>query len=166
MLLTEKNGNCFNLLSNNKILALSILKAFVDYLNCLEILDFNYLFPKRQILDSSKLKEFADDNFRFDKNGRKFSKRVENTVRKRNKCSLRAISPFPTVFSKDLYCTHVKTRVCLGKGDERMEKIVEKGKKMLVNSIFSFSNNIFKYCFSRVIRSGDCDNGLNHSLPN
>ena len=33
----------------------------------------------RQILDSSKLKEFADNNFKFDKNGRKFSKRVENT---------------------------------------------------------------------------------------
>ena len=26
--------------------------------------------PKRQILDSSKLKEFADDNTRFDENGR------------------------------------------------------------------------------------------------
>ena len=23
---------------------------------------------------------------------------------------------FPTVFSKDLYCRHVKTRACLGKG--------------------------------------------------
>ena len=36
-------------------------------------------FPKRQILDSSKLKELADDTFRFDENGRKFSERVENT---------------------------------------------------------------------------------------
>ena len=35
---------------------------------------------------------------------------------KRRNCSLRAISPFPTVFSKDLYCKHVKTRACLGKG--------------------------------------------------
>ena len=34
------------------------------------------------MLDSSKLKEFADDNFKFDKNGRKLSKRVENTVGK------------------------------------------------------------------------------------
>ena len=34
------------------------------------------------ILDASKLKEFADDNFKFDENGRKFSKRVENTVGK------------------------------------------------------------------------------------
>ena len=33
-------------------------------------------------LDSSELKEFADDNFKFDKNCRKLSKRVENTVGK------------------------------------------------------------------------------------
>ena len=35
-----------------------------------------------QILDSSKLKQFADDNFKFDENGRKLSKKVENTVGK------------------------------------------------------------------------------------
>ena len=35
-----------------------------------------------QILDSSKLKEFTDDNFKFDENGRKLSKCVENTVGK------------------------------------------------------------------------------------
>ena len=34
-------------------------------------------FPN-DILDSSKLKEFADNNFKFDKNGRK----LENTVGK------------------------------------------------------------------------------------
>ena len=34
------------------------------------------------ITDSSKLKEFADNNFKFDENGRKFSKSVENTVGK------------------------------------------------------------------------------------
>ena len=33
--------------------------------------------PQQQILDSSKLKEFADDNFKFDENGRKLSKRVK-----------------------------------------------------------------------------------------
>ena len=32
------------------------------------------------ILDWSKLKQFADDNFKFDENSRKFSKQVENTV--------------------------------------------------------------------------------------
>ena len=39
-------------------------------------------FPKQQILDSSKLKKFADDNSKFDKNGRKFSKSIQNTVEK------------------------------------------------------------------------------------
>ena len=39
-------------------------------------------FPKRQVLDSSKLKEFADINFKFDRNGRKFPKRLENNVGK------------------------------------------------------------------------------------
>ena len=34
------------------------------------------------LIDSSKLKEFADDIFRFDESGRKFSKRVERTVGK------------------------------------------------------------------------------------
>ena len=41
-----------------------------------------YLFPKQQILDSSKLKELADKNFKLDDNGSMFSKWVENTVRK------------------------------------------------------------------------------------
>ena len=39
-------------------------------------------FPKKQILDPSKLKEFADDNFKFHENGMKFSQWVENTVGK------------------------------------------------------------------------------------
>ena len=39
-------------------------------------------FPKQQILDSSKLKEFADSNFKVDENGGKLSKRVESAVRK------------------------------------------------------------------------------------
>ena len=33
-------------------------------------------------LDSSKLKEIVNDNFKFDENGRKFSKPVENTMGK------------------------------------------------------------------------------------
>ena len=42
---------------------------------------FNAL-PNSKFLDWSKLKEFTDDNFNFDKNFKKFSKRVENTVGK------------------------------------------------------------------------------------
>ena len=48
---------------------------------CLKYND-NQLFSRCQILDSSKLKEVADDNSKFDENGRNFYKRVENTVEK------------------------------------------------------------------------------------
>ena len=40
------------------------------------------LFPNNKMLDSSKRKKFADDNFKFDKNGTKFSEWLENTVGK------------------------------------------------------------------------------------
>ena len=39
-------------------------------------------FSIQQISDSSKLKEFAADNFEFAENGRKFYKQVGNTVGK------------------------------------------------------------------------------------
>ena len=39
-------------------------------------------FPNNKYLDCSKLQEFADKNFKFDENGRNFSKWVENTVGK------------------------------------------------------------------------------------
>ena len=52
------------------------------HLHVYVILSSLLTFPKRRILDSSKLKEFADDNFEFDENGRKVSKSVENTVGK------------------------------------------------------------------------------------
>ena len=75
-------------------------------------------FPKQQILDSSKLKEFADEN------GRKFSRQVENTVGKGEIARYeqfllfpqRFQKTFPRVFSKDFCFRHVKTRACLGKG--------------------------------------------------
>ena len=37
---------------------------------------------KRQILDSSKLKQFADDNFKLDESGRRVYRRVEHSVGK------------------------------------------------------------------------------------
>ena len=61
-----------------------------------------------------KLKEFADDYVKFDENGGKISKGVQNTGKRRN-CSLPAISPFSTVFSKEMFCRHVKTRAGFGK---------------------------------------------------
>ena len=40
------------------------------------------ILSHRQILDSSKLSEFADENFEFDENGGQVFERVENTVGK------------------------------------------------------------------------------------
>ena len=57
-------------------------------------------FPKRQILDSSKLKDYADDNFNFDENGSKFSKRVESTVGKGEIARYEQFLLFPQCFQK------------------------------------------------------------------
>ena len=70
---------------------------------------------RRQILDSSRLKEFADDNFRFYENGRKLSKRVENWGKRRN-ARYQQFLLFPTVFSKGLFPTGVKKCHCVGMG--------------------------------------------------
>ena len=57
-------------------------------------------FPNDKISDSSKLKEFADDNFRFDENERKFSERVENTARKGEIARYEQFLLFPQCFQK------------------------------------------------------------------
>ena len=52
------------------------------------------------ILDYSKLKEFADENFIFDANGRKFFKRVENNVGKGEIAHKEQFLLFPQCFQK------------------------------------------------------------------
>ena len=70
---------------------------------CFQKPSFSKFFPKQQNLDSSKLKEFANDNFKFDKNGRKFSKRVENTVGKGEIAHYEQFLLFPWCFQ--MTCT-------------------------------------------------------------
>ena len=55
------------------------------------------------MLDSSKLKEFADDNFKFDENGRKLSKEVENTVGKGEIARYEQFLLFPQCFQNDCF---------------------------------------------------------------
>ena len=107
MFLFERVENKVNVGKEEKV-----TKIFSIFLECFqkpfavqlfELLKIYEPFLQWQIPDPSKLEDFADANFKFDENGRKFCKRVENTVWKRIICSLWAISPFPTVFSKDLY---------------------------------------------------------------
>ena len=63
------------------------------------ILCFNPL-PDDKILDWSKLKQFADNNYKFDENSRKCSKRVENTVGKGEIARYAQFLLFPQCFQK------------------------------------------------------------------
>ena len=56
--------------------------------------------PDDKILDWSKLKQFADDNFKFEENDRKLSKRVENTVGKGEIARYEQFLLFPQCFQK------------------------------------------------------------------
>ena len=53
--------------------------------------------------DSSRLKEFVEDNFKIDENGREFSKRVEKTVGKGEFACFEKFLLFPQCFQKN--CT-------------------------------------------------------------
>ena len=64
---------------------------------------------RRQILDSSKLKVFADDNFKFDVNGRKLSERVENTVGKGEIACYEQFLLFPQCFQEACFPKGVKS---------------------------------------------------------
>ena len=57
-------------------------------------------FPIRQILNSSKLKQSKDDNFKFDETSRKFSKRLENTVSKGEIARYEQFLLYPQCFQK------------------------------------------------------------------
>ena len=60
---------------------------------------FNPL-PDDKILNRSNLKQSADDNFKFDENSRKFSKRVENSVGKGEIARYEQFLLFPQCFQK------------------------------------------------------------------
>ena len=55
-------------------------------------------FPKQQISDSSKLKEFADNNFTFEVKGGKISEKVENNVGKGEIAHYEKFLLFPRCF--------------------------------------------------------------------
>ena len=73
---------------------------------------------KRLILDSSKLKRFADDNFKFDENGGKFFRFVENTVGKGEIARYEQFLLFLQCFQKTYTADTRKTRACLRKGSQ------------------------------------------------
>ena len=60
---------------------------------CLTLSQTTHFYP-------SKLKEFADDNFKVDENGRMFYKRVEDTVGKGEIARYEQFLLFPQCFQK------------------------------------------------------------------
>ena len=98
------------------------------YHYCIDLALTKYcrVLTKRQILDSSRLKDFADDIFKFDEKRRNFTLPVENTVRKE-----KLLVTFPTEFLKGLNCRHAKTKACFGKGSSLIKRVSENrtGKK-------------------------------------
>ena len=74
-----------------------------------------YHFPKRQYLDPSKLRVFADDSFKFDEFGSKFFKRVGNTVGKGEIARYEQFLLFPQCFQKTCLQT-CKNQGLFGKG--------------------------------------------------
>ena len=66
-------------------------------------------------LDSSRLKEFADDNFKFHENGSKLSKRVENTVGKGEIAHDEQFLLFPQCFQKSCF-PRLNRCYCVGIG--------------------------------------------------
>ena len=67
------------------------------------------------MLPSSKLKGLVDDTFKVNENGRKFSKRVENTVGKGEIARYEQFLLFSQCFQKTYMGRHVKFRACYGK---------------------------------------------------
>ena len=64
--------------------------------------------------DIQTMKEFSDDNLKFDENGRKLSKWIENTVGGEI-THYELFLLLSRCFQKTCNCKHVKTRACLGK---------------------------------------------------
>ena len=77
-----------------------LIKISTGYHHLRSVRHFNP-FPNDSILESSKLKEFADDDFKFDENGRKFSRWIENTVGKREIARYEQFLLFSQCFQKN-----------------------------------------------------------------
>ena len=96
-------------------------------------------------LDSSKLKEFADNNFKFDGNGRKLSKRVENTVGKGEIARYEQFLLFPQCFQKACFPGASKDIIVW----ERLKLILtaKAFENILENGDTSCNCIIFSQCF-------------------
>ena len=73
-----------------------------------------------EILDFSKLRGLADDNSEFDENGKRFSKRIENTVEKRKIARHEQFLLFPHCF-QETRSSDTQSNWLFGKGLTRLK---------------------------------------------
>ena len=94
------------------------LPAFSPFLQCVHGLSFSGSLTLSQTTNFRlfQTERVCRGQFQIWWQWQKVLQKVKKHCGKRRNCSLWAISPFPTVFSIDLYCRHVKTRACLEKG--------------------------------------------------
>ena len=72
--------------------------------------------PNDKILDWSEFKAFADDKIDANEKISILFGKGGKHCEKRRKCWLPAFSPFPTMFSKNLFSLVIKGRDCVVKG--------------------------------------------------
>ena len=116
---------------------------------------FNSL-PNSKILDLSKLKEFADNNFRVAQMMLFSSDRVENTVGKGENAGHQHFLLFLQCFQKAFFLGIVKSPDCVVNSSDRAENTVEKGENAGHQHFLLFLQCFQKAFFLRVINSPDC----------
>ena len=95
------SSNAFNLYQSKKLL-------FGKELTHYHVTNFGLFQTK---------KKFADDNFKFDENGRQLSKRVENTVGKGEIARYEQFHLFPQCFQKVCFPGGIKSCRCVEMGE-------------------------------------------------
>ena len=71
-----------------------------------------YPITRQQNSGSFKIEKFADDNFKFVQNGRKLSKRVENTLGNGEIAHYKQFLLFPQCFQNACFLGHQKVLLC------------------------------------------------------
>ena len=109
-----------NIVELKKILLTSI---FFFFPQCFQKSSGPQPITRQQILHSSKLKGFADDNFKSDKNGRKLILPVENTVVKGEIDRYEQFLFFSQCFQKACFRRGIKRCHCAGMVNSLPHKI-------------------------------------------
>ena len=100
MTLEKLNKGNDNFSVYNKSCVTAISRLLVSRLSQKQSGQYVNPFKHDKFYSSKLKKEFADDNFKFDKDGRKFSKWVENTDGKGEIARNEQILLFPQCFEK------------------------------------------------------------------